>query len=410
VTGGTAPSPDRARGADVLRAHVQPFPWGALESLAHADVDAARALRRWAGAHVRLDETARALGLLVGAEVGILTRGARRVTSLVGATDGVAVLLAPAGSADLSHAVLLEVEGALAATLVARGVRRSAPRVVDPSRGASPLLAGAFGAVVVAAARRVHGGSAPLRVLAAGPAPALARDASAHDAVRDQASFTVTVDAAAYEARASVPRTATALAPDAPWTSRSLAALGDMPIALAIVAASTRSTAADVGALQRGDAWMPGDWSLTRTKAGGLAGPVLLAAGTHELGVRADLGEDGRLVLRGDVEGLEWTPGVPWDEEEEHVGESDRSEALVEAVGEVPVVVRVEIGVAEMRAREWASLGRGDVVALGRKIGEPVTLRVGGVTVARGELVDIDGEIGVRILGRADSVEGTRGG
>ena len=78
-----------------------------------------------------------------------------------------------------------------------------------------------------------------------------------------------------------------------------------------------------------------------------------------------------------------------------------KSGALVEAVGEVPVVVRVEIGVAEMRAREWAALGRGDVIALGRKIGEPVTLRVGGVAVAKGELVEIEGEVGVRILGRA---------
>ena len=77
-------------------------------------------------------------------------------------------------------------------------------------------------------------------------------------------------------------------------------------------------------------------------------------------------------------------------------------DALVEAVGEVPVVVRVEIGVAEMRARDWASLAPGDVVSLGKKLGEPVTLRVGGITVARGELVDLDGEVAVRILGRTD--------
>ena len=84
-------------------------------------------------------------------------------------------------------------------------------------------------------------------------------------------------------------------------------------------------------------------------------------------------------------------------------GEGDtHRDALVDAVGEVPVVVRVEIGTAEMRAREWAALGAGDVVALGRKIGDGVTLRVGGVTVARGELVDLDGEVGVRILGRTE--------
>jgi flagellar motor switch/type III secretory pathway protein FliN len=107
------------------------------------------------------------------------------------------------------------------------------------------------------------------------------------------------------------------------------------------------------------------------------------------------LGEDGRLVLR---EGRE---PVAWAEEESDVGEV-KKDALLEAVGEAPVVVRVEIGVAEMRAREWASLAPGDVVALGRRVGEAVTLRVSGVSVARGELVDLDGEVAVRILGRAE--------
>ena len=57
-------------------------------------------------------------------------------------------------------------------------------------------------------------------------------------------------------------------------------------------------------------------------------------------------------------------------------------------------------GEATMAAREWAALGRGDVVALGRRVGEPVLLRVGGVIVARGDLVEIDGEVAVRIVDR----------
>jgi flagellar motor switch/type III secretory pathway protein FliN len=69
-------------------------------------------------------------------------------------------------------------------------------------------------------------------------------------------------------------------------------------------------------------------------------------------------------------------------------------------VGDVPVVVRVEVGEARMIAREWAALARGDVVTLGRRVGERVLLRVGGVPVARGELVSVDGEVGVRIVER----------
>jgi flagellar motor switch/type III secretory pathway protein FliN len=66
----------------------------------------------------------------------------------------------------------------------------------------------------------------------------------------------------------------------------------------------------------------------------------------------------------------------------------------------VPVLVRVEIGEARMTAREWASIGRGDVVTLGRRVGAQVLLRVGGVPVALGELVSVDGEVGVRIAER----------
>ena len=75
-------------------------------------------------------------------------------------------------------------------------------------------------------------------------------------------------------------------------------------------------------------------------------------------------------------------------------------DALVEAVGEIPVVVRVEVGSVQLLAREWAALGPGDVLTVGRKIAEPVVLRVAGVEVARGELVDVEGDVGVRILSR----------
>jgi flagellar motor switch/type III secretory pathway protein FliN len=89
------------------------------------------------------------------------------------------------------------------------------------------------------------------------------------------------------------------------------------------------------------------------------------------------------------------------------MGEGIERGGLVEAIGEVPVVVRVEIGEARMAAREWAALTRGDVVSLGRRVGEAVVLRVGGVPVARGDLVEIDGQVGVRIVERLaeDTVE-----
>jgi flagellar motor switch protein FliN/FliY len=76
------------------------------------------------------------------------------------------------------------------------------------------------------------------------------------------------------------------------------------------------------------------------------------------------------------------------------------SNTTAEVLEDAPVVVRVELGAVEMKAKEWATLAPGDVVALGRKVGDPAILRIGGVEVARGELVQVDGEYGVRILGR----------
>lgn len=72
----------------------------------------------------------------------------------------------------------------------------------------------------------------------------------------------------------------------------------------------------------------------------------------------------------------------------------------LEVLEDAPVVVRVELGTVEMKAREWAELAPGDVIALGRRVGDPAILRVGGVELARGELVQVDGEYGVRIVAR----------
>jgi flagellar motor switch/type III secretory pathway protein FliN len=75
--------------------------------------------------------------------------------------------------------------------------------------------------------------------------------------------------------------------------------------------------------------------------------------------------------------------------------------ATSEVVLEAPMVVRVEVGAVTLSASEWALLGTGDVIALGRRVSDPVLLRIGGSEVARGELVDIEGELGVRIRERS---------
>jgi flagellar motor switch/type III secretory pathway protein FliN len=71
--------------------------------------------------------------------------------------------------------------------------------------------------------------------------------------------------------------------------------------------------------------------------------------------------------------------------------------ALESAVLDAPVVVRVEVGAVSLAARQWAALKPGDVLQTGCRIAEPVTLRIAGREVARGDLVSVEGELGVRI-------------
>jgi len=371
---------------------VRPFPWGALDSTSRGEVAATAALRAWTRGRARAEAIAGALGALLEARVEVLLRRARETAEVPPLDGGVAVVLAAPDDAKLARGVVVEADGALATALVARALKRPAPEIVDAAKTSGASFAGAIAAIASAVARRTHAGP-PLRVLAAGPAGAIVRDVTrlAPDLVALE--VTVIVDDDAHLARVLVPRAAALVAPAPTWDARALASLGDVTLDLAVVACATLATAAEVGSLARGDAWAPGAWPLARGASGVWHGPVMLAVGVSDVGVGADLGEDGRLVLRGDVAPLE---GDAMDES---------NNALVDAVGDVPVVVRVEIGAARMRAREWAALGKGDVVALGRRIAEPVVLRIGGVEVARGDLVELDGEVAVRIVERLDAKE-----
>ena len=71
--------------------------------------------------------------------------------------------------------------------------------------------------------------------------------------------------------------------------------------------------------------------------------------------------------------------------------------AGVERLADVAIVVVAELGRTTVTGREVAAWCPGAVVALGRPLGGPVDLLAGGRLLARGELVDVDGEVGVRV-------------
>lgn len=64
---------------------------------------------------------------------------------------------------------------------------------------------------------------------------------------------------------------------------------------------------------------------------------------------------------------------------------------------ELPVQITCEIGRVTLSAREVLDLRPGAVLPVGRPLAGPVDLTAGGRVLARGELVDVEGEIGVRV-------------
>jgi flagellar motor switch protein FliN/FliY len=71
--------------------------------------------------------------------------------------------------------------------------------------------------------------------------------------------------------------------------------------------------------------------------------------------------------------------------------------AELERLNDVSVEVSVEIGRTRMTLGDALALGPGSVIGLHRLAGEPVDLLVNGRVIARGEVVVLDEEFGLRI-------------
>ena len=73
------------------------------------------------------------------------------------------------------------------------------------------------------------------------------------------------------------------------------------------------------------------------------------------------------------------------------------SDADLARLHAVPVELAVEIGRTRMTIGQTLGLGPGSITTLNRMAGEPVDLLVNGRPIARGEVVVIDEEFGLRV-------------
>lgn len=76
---------------------------------------------------------------------------------------------------------------------------------------------------------------------------------------------------------------------------------------------------------------------------------------------------------------------------------NERVELERQVIDELEVELVVELGRVELSLAELSRLGVGDVLALGQPLGGGVDVWAGGRRIGRGELVDVDGETGVRL-------------
>jgi type III secretion system YscQ/HrcQ family protein len=374
---------------------VRPYPFDRVARLLRAQVEAGRALlahlpleagEAWLEAaaslggpvQLSLDETYAFPVKELGARLG-LASGPR-------AADAPALLRL---AAPMDRYALLAIDPALAPRLARRALGVEASELVA-ARPLTPAEQGALGFLVAAlvdgTALRVDGFVAPgARDLAwLFPDPwVLALDARVRSPVGNGWARLLVPER--LRVRTPLPRTAATLLARRDRLARA-------PVSLRMEVGRTRLDRADFAGVQVRDVVLFENFG-PRPPFGG---PMALRLGRG--GFAANLGGDGLTILEPFRLG-DWTmdkhdesaPPAATDE-----GDADRA-ATDGLLRELPVEVVCELGRVTLTGRELLELRPGAVIPVGRPLAGPVDLTVGGRVVARGELVDVEGEIGVRV-------------
>lgn len=107
--------------------------------------------------------------------------------------------------------------------------------------------------------------------------------------------------------------------------------------------------------------------------------------------------------------GIEWKEGPAVDGMEEEGGinpalfaafdtpSEQKQSNPIDLLLDVPLQVCVELGKATMTIKDVLALGPGSVVELNKMAGEPVDIVVNDKLIARGEVVVVDENFGVRV-------------
>lgn len=362
---------------------ARPFPWSALPRASRAAVAASRAaLRHLAPAPALPDD---ALGPRWRALLGADLRAAPALPEVSDAAFApharcfTAVFARPDGAV-----ILAVIDRALARPLAARAL---AITEAETPGDDAPITPAEEGALIALCARAA--------TLACAPAPPPRLRAVTDDIDDALAALRATGPFVRWPWAVSAPPhagTVTLLlapraGPTLPFAPR--ASVYGARVAVLVLAGRARWPMSEVAALRAGETLALDG---LRDARGALTGGVDLALGSPD-GPRFS----GTLTAFGArVDSPAALPGAPTmdDTTDTHARTAPMQRAVLDAI---PVEVTVEIARTTATVAELAMWRPGEVIALPAALGEPVLVRAGGRAVARGELVDVDGQVGVRV-------------
>ena len=162
---------------------------------------------------------------------------------------------------------------------------------------------------------------------------------------------------------------------------------GQLPIVARVELAVTSLAASAIGTLSVGDAVVFEGMSALVLSAESWDARLVVGEGATHTAAPLQVSASGVGILQGGF--IRTGPGVT---EEERM---DATKTTILAA--IPIEVVAELGRIALRGDEVMGLAAGAVLTIGARRRQ-VTLRVGGEAWAEGEIVDVEGELGVRVL------------
>jgi flagellar motor switch protein FliM len=362
----------------------RPFQWDRLPRLARGQVALLDRLSGWLAG--RATWTCGGLEPALGAPLEI---GARELGAGPRRAPGEASQLVRLEHAGTGAQALLEVDAPVALELVWLCLSGSVDASIAAPRPLDRVEQGVLLYLAARALWSLWGPAGPLRVAGLGCEADL----------RDGDCVVVHLELRAGAARGHgwlhLPPALGAALPPAP-ARRAADGLPPLPAAVHVVAGWVRLSAAQLASLAPGDAVLFDEaWCAVDAATGALGGSPRLRLPLGRPRWVADLPAGGRelaitrAILRERADG---DGGEIMDQAEDRLPGTP-----AELLEEIPAELSVELGRVALTARAALELRPGQTLRLGRRPGDLVDVRVGPSLVARGELVQVDGELGVLI-------------